>query len=318
MPAKKKLLRRLILAGAAVLLVCALAILFALEPFAMLLPAYALPKREEGELRLHFLDVGQGDCTLIEFPDGEVLAVDGGDGSFSCTNKLARYLKALSPARLSLLVTHADVDHFGAFPFLLKEFEVETCYLPLLPVENAAYSELLSALGEARCKTDVLTRYDRMEKKEGYLVCLSPRSQEEDDENDTSTVLYLNFGGVRILLCGDISSSREKLLLREYALMPGIFNSGDCAVDLDKIDILKAPHHGSEGSSSLEFLSLLRPQSLIVTCGKDNGYHFPKGGALENFRAASPEGKIYRTDEQGDIIVSVKDASYSVLAREEL
>ncbi len=318
MPAKKRLLKRLILAGVAVLLVCALAVLFAIEPFAMLLPAYALPKREEGELRLHFLDVGQGDCTLIEFPDGEVLAVDGGDGSFSCTNKIARYLKALSPARLSLLVTHADVDHFGAFPFLLKEFEVQTCYLPLLPEENAAYLELLSAVEEAGCTTDVLTRYDRMEKEGGYLVCLSPRSKEEDDANDTSTVLYLAFGGVKILLCGDISSSREKLLLREYALMTGIFDSGDCTVDLDGIDILKAPHHGSENSSSREFLDLLRPQTFIVSCGRDNGYHFPKGGALENFRAASPEGKIYRTDELGDVIVSVKDASYTVSSREEL
>ena len=92
----------------------------------------------------------------------------------------------------------------------------------------------------------------------------------------------------------------------------------DPKVDLDGIDILKAPHHGSENSSSQEFLDLLRPQSFIVSCGRDNGYHFPKGGALGNFRAASPEGKIYRTDELGDVIVSVKDASYTVSSREEL
>lgn len=304
--------------GAALLLGLTLALLFALLPFSVFLPAYAFPAREEGETRLHFLDVGQGDCTAVEFADGEVLVVDAGDGSFFHNNKILRYIKGLRPTRLSLLLTHADADHYGGFRALLRSFDVETLYLPLYPAEGEEYSALLEQAEREGCAAEHITRYGKIEGEGGYAVCISPRSEEETDDNDASTVLYLNFGGVTALLCGDISSAREKLLVREYALTPDIFDSGDCTVRAEEIDILKAPHHGSSDASSQEFLELLRPENYIVSCGRDNGYRFPAGEALARFRAASPDGNIYRTDELGDIVVRIANGSYTISAREEL
>lgn len=307
-------LKKTILLAASVLSVLLLGLLAYLVPFSRFLPAFRIPQREKGELRLHFLSVGQGDCTLIEFEE-ELLVVDGGDGSFSAENKLIRYIKGLHPQRISLLLTHADMDHYGGFSALCEEFEIAQCYLPVLSSENERYQKFLAEIEREGCGTATLTRYDKIEKAGGYLVCISPRSGGETDENDSSAVLYLDFGGITALLCGDISEAREQLLLREYALMEGIFDSGNCKVTLKDIDILKAPHHASAYSSSKEFLELLRPQSYIVSCGKDNLYKHPAGEALERFRAASPDGKIYRVDELGDVIVSVKNASYTVNTR---
>ena len=82
-------------------------------PLTSLLPAYKIAAREEGELRVHFLDVGQGDCTIVEFPSGDAVVIDAGDGSFTNRNHTVRYLKALAPKRLTMILTHADADHYG-------------------------------------------------------------------------------------------------------------------------------------------------------------------------------------------------------------
>ena len=312
---KKFPYKKLIVAGVALFAVLLSALLAYFVPVYLFLPAYAIPAREEGEFRLHFLDVGQGDCTVAEFSDGEVLVVDGGDGSFGARNKILRYLKGLRPRAVSLLLTHADADHYGGLTALCKNFDIERCYLPVLSSEAEDYLEFLAAVEREGCETDTLTRYGKIVKEDGYLVCISPYLAGEEDENDSSTVLYFDFGGVTALLCGDISETREKRLVREYTGIEGIFDSGECTVRLDGIDILKAPHHASAYSSSEEFLELLRPQTYIVSCGADNAYKHPSGEALARFREASPGGEIYRTDELGDVIVSVKHGSYTVSAR---
>ncbi len=310
--------RRLILAlsGAAAVLLCAL--LCYLIPPRALLPAAPIPARAEGELRLHFLGVGQGDCTVAEFADGELLVIDGGSGAYFTENKIVRYLKGLHPRRISLLLTHADIDHYGGFKDLFAAFDVAACYLPAIPMaENKRYGELLAAAEKEGCEIGTLSRYDAIEGAGGYLVCISPRSSEEEniEENDASTVLYCDLGGVTALLCGDISARREKLLVREYSLLEGIFDSGGHAVRLENINILKTSHHGSEDASSEEFLRLLCPEVGVLSCGRDNSYKHPAAEALARFRACSPEGKIYRTDELGDVIVSIKDAGYTVTVR---
>ena len=81
----------------ALLLVAVVALVHMFVPLSSLLPAYKLAAREEGELRVHFLDVGQGDCTIVEFPSGEAVVIDAGDGSFINRNHTVRYLKALAP-----------------------------------------------------------------------------------------------------------------------------------------------------------------------------------------------------------------------------
>lgn len=313
---KKFPAKRVILSGAALLFVALVCLLQAFLPFGALFSAASVPAREEGETRLHFLDVGQGDCTIVEFSDGELLVVDGGAGDYWEKIKLVRYVKGLHAEKISLLLTHADRDHYGGLTALLGAFEIERCYLPQVSSENGSYLAFLDAVEKNGCATAALSRYDSIRRDGAYLVCLSLLPTEETDENDASTVLYFNSYGVRALLCGDITSSCERQLLREYGTDGSHFQSGDLTVDLQGIDVLKAAHHGSAGSSSAEWLQLLRPDVLLVSCGAGNSYGLPAGEALARFRTCSPEGKIYRTDEAGDVIVSIKDGGYTVGTRE--
>lgn len=304
--ARRRLIVRICAAVTAVVLLAAVTGFF---PLNALLPAAAVGEREEGELRLHFLDVGQGDCTIVEFPTGKVLVVDAGDGSFSERNKLIRYLKGLAPASVSMLLTHADADHYGGFQELLEVFGAETFYLPLYDSSAEGYRALLGAIEGKGCKTERLTRYGLIEDGSGaYCVCLSPRLSELPDENESSATLYLSYGGVRALLCADITAEREELLLGEYGLMEGIFDVGDRKVVLNDIEILKVAHHGSASSSSEEWISLLSPETAIVSCGAGNLYGHPAPSALHALR----DSRIYRLDELGDVVIGIGGGSYRV------
>lgn len=314
---KRRLVLRAVSAAGVAILLAAIALINAFLPFRSLLPAYALPARREGELRLHFLDVGQGDCTIAEFPDGEVLVIDAGDGSWENDNKLVRYLKALSPASLTLLSTHADGDHCGGFATVLSLFGVDRVYLPALPADTARYRAFAAGAARSGAEVSVIKRYDRIVNASGaYAVCISPYSAGETDENEASAVLYLRYAGVSALLCGDVTAAREARLIAEYALDETLFDSGGYAVRLDETDILKAAHHGSADSSSAEWLSLLDAETAIVSCGRGNGYAHPSGGAIARLRESGAE--VYRTDESGDLMITISDGSYSVLQRSKI
>ena len=289
----------------------AVSLFFYLVPFRALLPAAALPSREEGEMRLHFLSVGQGDCTIAEFPDGDALVIDAGDGSFASNNELVRYLKGLDVSALTLVATHADVDHFGGFSEILRLFEVEKVWLPVLGAQTDAYARFLAAVEREGCETDTLVRYDVITRPSGaYFVCISPHASGETDENESSATLFFSYGGVEALLCSDMSTARENDLLGELALGEDIFDSGEYAVRLRETDILKVAHHGSAGASGEEWLSCLSPETAILSCGAGNAYRHPAGETLA--RLAQAGAQIYRTDELGHIIVHIGDGGYTV------
>ncbi len=293
----------------AFLLAVAVALVHVFVPLTSLLPAYTMAAREEGELRVHFLDVGQGDCTLVEFPSGEVLVIDAGDGSFINRSHTVRYLKALAPRKTIMLLTHADADHYGGFEPLLKAFGADTFYLPALGEDTPEYEALLAAVRKSGCKADEMTRYDVIADGSGaYLACLFPRSMEEGEGNETSLVLYLSYEGVGVMLAGDISAAVERRLVGENALMPGIFDSGEYRVRLEETDILKLSHHGSAYSSCEEWLKLLSPAKAVVSAGRGNEFSHPSPEALA--RAAAAGAEIYRTDELGDIVLHIKKGGY--------
>lgn len=306
---KRAFVKPLTVAAVALAAIIGLTIFHSFIPFRSLLSAYDLPVRQEGELRIHFVDVGQGDCTIVEFPEGNVLVIDAGDGSWNHTNKLVRYLKGLAPSAVSMLATHADSDHIGGFSALLALFGADTFYLPAVETQSKIYTKLIDGIENAGCQTCTLSRYQTIGDDSGaYAVCLSPYSLGETDENDASVVLYLVYEGVSCVFCGDISSVREKKLVREYALDGTLFDSGNYAVNLAGVDILKVAHHGSAYSSSEEWISLLQPSVSVISCGQGNGYSHPAGEAV----ARLAQSEIYRTDELGDVMICIRESGYSV------
>ena len=288
-----------------------IALLHLFVPLSSLLPAERMEPREEGELRVHFLDVGQGDCTVIEFPSGDVVLIDAGDGSFFNRIHTVRYLKALAPAHLTMILTHADADHYGGFEALVQAFGADAFYLPAAGEDAPGYAALLDAVERSGAETGVMTRYGVIADRSGaYLACISPRSLDDEEGNEASSVFYLRYEGVGVMLAGDISSAVERRLVRENALLEGIFDCGDFRVRPEETEILKVSHHGSAYSSCTEWLSLLSPEAAVVSCGAGNSFSHPSPEALGRISAVGAE--IYRTDELGDVIVGIHEGGYTL------
>ncbi len=307
---RRRLIKKLVLYFSSAAAVLVIAILSYFFPYRDLLPALAIPMRGEGETRIHFIDVGEGDATLVEFASGDALLIDAGCGDFLGAQKILRYLRGVNFRTLSVVATHSDGDHCGGISEVLKKFKAEKLYLPVIPAETGAYQRMLDAAEKKDIPLGELTRYDTIEDSSGaYIVCLSPHAIDETDENDASALLYMNVEGVNLLFGADISSVRERRLLDEFALDPTIFDSGDCKVDLTNIDILRVSHHGSAYSSDGEWLRLLNAEMAVISCGEDNRYAHPSEEAVGRLAANTKE--IYRTDEVGDIVVTISNGTYS-------
>ena len=169
----------------------------------------------------------------------------------------------------------------------------------------------VSAAEKRGAEIKTAKRYEVLDYGGAYVSILSPYSQGETDGNEASTVLYLRYGEFSALFTADMNAKREEKLRQEYAVMPEIFDRGDYTVRLEDIDVRKVAHHGSDASSSADWLGLIKPAVSVISCGKGNPYGHPSGGALQ--RLADCGSKIYRTDELGDILVSAfPDGNYEV------
>ncbi|MDE5548317.1 MAG: MBL fold metallo-hydrolase, partial [Clostridia bacterium] len=285
-------------------------------PLRTLLPAYSVAKRKEGELRLHFLSVGQGDSTIVEFPDGEIVIVDAGNGSYENENHIYRYLKALQPTAVSIVVTHAESDHFGGFARICKDFPIERAYLPALSSSLSVYSDFLESVSASGAEQITLLRRVLITNPSGaFIACISPNGGEAIDRNEDSAVLYVSYQGVNALLAGDIGEKRESALLREYAVAPDAFDYGTRPVRLEDTHILKVSHHGSASSSSEEWLKALGAEVAVVSSGKGNSYAHPAADAMQ--RLSDAGAQIYRTDELNDIMITVADGGIPYRTRTE-
>lgn len=295
----------------AVLLLAAYVLFVSFLPLRTLLPAYPVAARGDGELRLHFLSVGQGDATIVEFPDGEIVVVDAGDGGYENANHIFRYIKALKPTGVSIVATHADLDHYGGFARICEDFSVSRAYLPAIGSERSTYSDFLKSVSASGAETVTMLRRVLIENSSGaFIACISPNGGEAIDENENSSVLFVSYQGVNALLAGDIGEERESALLREYALAPDAFDHEARPVRLEETNILKVSHHGSASSSSQAWLKALGAEVAVVSAGRGNGYGHPTADAMGRLHGAGAQ--IYRTDELGDIMITVAGGAYAL------
>ncbi len=313
---KEKLFKRVALCIFAVLLL-------ALVTFSFFVPPeswryyFAKPKvgkRGVGELRIHFIDVGQGDCTLIELPDGKRMLIDGGDDSGKTKKSVMRYLNALDIQTLDyLVVTHTDGDHCGSLEEVFRYKKVLNAYIPRsFAAADVEYAETYAAAVREGC-TIIEPSLDIRLSTEAYtLAFLYPYAREAQDgveleENERSAVLWVDYQGVSALFCGDAPSRVEKWLVEDDQL--GLF--ANLGVTLSDTEILKVAHHGSKESTSQKLLDYLGVESAVVSCGKENGYGHPSKEALDRLLAAGAE--VYRTDLQGHILATIQaNGSYRI------
>ena len=304
--------------GALILLIVVLVLLVALCTFSAFVPpdtwAYyvALPQvesRNDGELKIHFLDVGQGDSTLIQLPDGKTMLIDGGNGGANATKSMLRYLNACKIDAIDYLVlTHADADHCGGLARLLELKEVRAAYIPAsAPETNGEYAAFYQKMMESGCSWQFVSRDVRIQNVEyGYrFEFLYPYQtngeyeDSDDDKNENSAVIWLDYQGVSTLFTGDAPAYVEELLMEQDQL--DFFKLRE--VDLRSTEILKVSHHGSADGTSAKFLEYLGLETAVISCGANNAYGHPNSSVLGRLQLAG--ATTYRTDINGHVCVTV-------------
>ena len=242
------------------------------------------------ELRVVFLDIGQGDAILIQTPKQNIL-IDGGPDK-NIVRKLDQYIP-LTKRHIDLMIlTHPDGDHLVGLVEVLRRWSVGAVAESGMKSLNPAYIEFNSLIESKNIKRYIINTPQKMFLKDGLsLDFLWPFSKEliEDNEGDCnflSLVAILDYDDNDFLLTGDATEeTEEELMLRGLKL---------------KVDVLKAGHHGSKYSSGIDFLEQVDPEYAIISVGENNNFGHPSLRVLDNFRKIGT--KVLRTDKKGDII----------------
>ncbi|MDA1348797.1 MAG: MBL fold metallo-hydrolase [Chloroflexi bacterium] len=229
-------------------------------------------------LTVHFIDVGQGDATLIVAQNGESMLIDGG----LSRERIRDRLTALGVTDLdAVLATHPDADHIGGLIEVLEMFDVERFYWNGQTRETLTYLELMAA-AEAEATLTVSRRGDTIPLGDLTVKVLHP-SALSGDSNVDSIVVEVSCGTVEILLTGDAESPSEAEMLG--------------ASVLSDIDLYKVGHHGSKTSTSAEFLARIAPEFGVISAGQRNQYGHPDGEVVDRLTTAGVD--LWMTDVSG-------------------
>ena len=252
-----------------------------------LLFAYIFPK----PMTITFLDVGQGDCALIQCPNGFTMLIDGG-GSITYPVGDEVVAKALLWKNIreidAVVATHSDSDHILGLMEIMDD--VKIVQLIINPVEEEDYEELLSLAHIYGISIDKSDKVTIDQGEELHIEFVYPNSRQKYlDPNNSSVVIKMEYRGQDFLFMGDLGAEGEKILLEE---------GGDL-----KSNFIKIGHHGSSTSTSKEFIERVNPTYAIISVGENNQFGHPNKEVVDLLEAKNIE--ILRTDLQGAIEVKV-------------
>ncbi|AUS88304.1 competence protein [Lysinibacillus sp. YS11] len=256
-----------------------------------------IPVTAGHEMQVHFIDVGQGDSILIESPSGKTMLIDG--GVKGAGQQIVSYLKELGIDKLDIVVaTHPDADHIGGLIPVLDNMTIEQFYDSGKVHTSQTFEEMLTRIDEKNIPYHVPKIGDDIEFDKDVNVKVLNANDQATDNNDASIVLKMTYGNVSFLLTGDAGVALEKEML-QYDV---------------KATVLKAGHHGSNTSSSEEFIQAVKPEVTILSYGEDNKYGHPHAEIVDRLQAIG--SKIYATADLGTITVSTDGVNYTVNGKE--
>ena len=288
-------------------------------------PAPTEPGVANGELLVHFVDVGQGDCIILQFPDGKNMVIDGGPRS--AKNAVLAYIKAYDITDFEyLMLTHTDEDHCGSIDDIINSTNVKNMFVPGVTTEQittAVYRQFNEAvdneLKEVEGAQEQISAPGVIVSSDyGYQIEIivpeadyheEVRSSNAELINSVSPIMFLTFGDKKICFTGDSNELNEPIFLEKIR---SIDRTGDGTVDEEDLawydcDILKVAHHGSETSSTQAFLDVVKPEIAVIQAGEGNKYGHPTPEALSRLENTvltdgTKGAEIYCTIDYGSVV----------------
>lgn len=289
------------------------------------------PAPGNGNLNIYFLDIGQGDCIFIIYPDGKTMIIDAGENKSYVKDKISAAAKKLNIEEFDyLLLTHADADHAGSMKYVFDNFKIKKVFRPNVHSTKAEaaslreglnpkkinggvtqssatyYNFLYSIQTEEGCEEEIFNfesdfsgTYTTGETSLEYTFdFLTPTAERTEifysNANDYSPIVNLSYNGVNVCLTGDAEAKAEQEYLSVYG-------------SKYDYDVLKVGHHGALTSTSQGFLNAVKPEYAVISCGTGNKYNHPRQGILDRLNAL--KCKVFRTDTNGDILLSISSES---------
>ena len=243
--------------------------------------------KPEGTLEVHYIDVGQGDATLIKCGSHAML-IDGGNNNKGTTVQL--YLKKQGVESLDYVIgTHPDADHIGGLDVIVYKYNCEKVIMPDYEKDTKTYQELVDVIHDKNMKITYPVVGEQYALGEAKFTIIAPNSNSYGgNANDYSVAILLEYGKNRFLFTGDAEEASEAEMLTN-------------GIDISA-DVYKVAHHGSRSASTQEFLNAVHPKYAVISCGEGNSYGHPHAEVLNRLRSMGVE--VFRTDEQGSIIAS--------------
>jgi len=237
----------------------------------------------DGEMEVHFIDVGQADCALLA-SGGHFMLIDGGNNDDA--EHIVTYLQNAGVKKLDLVVgTHPHEDHIGSLDAAIEAFDIGAVYMPDVSADTETYRDVLDAVKGKGLQVQHPVPGDVLDFN-GLPVEIFGPVKEYSNLNNHSIVLRVSVGETAFLFTGDVEIEGEYDILEQ-------------GFDISA-DVLKVSHHGSSGSSVEEFLAYIDADYAVISVGEGNIYDHPEAVTLKRLQNYGME--IFRTDEQGTIV----------------
>ena len=234
-------------------------------------------------LRVNYIDVGQGDSIFIQLPNKETMLIDAGE-AYEADNVI-NYLNNLGIKKIDYVVgTHPHTDHIGGLEEVINTFDVGSIYMPKVSSNSKTFEDLLTTISNKGLKVKtaksgvVVLSEDNLK-----LEFIAPNSDNYSNLNNYSAVLKLTYLDNTFLFMGDAETLSED----------------EITSDVDA-DVIKVGHHGSDSSSSVEFVKKVSPEYAIIMVGEGNSYNHPYQSIIDRYESVG--AKVLRTDLDGNIV----------------
>ncbi len=243
--------------------------------------------------KIVFCNVGQGDAAYIRINNETDVLIDAGPDK-SVLSCLGKYMPFWDRKIEMAFLSHPNNDHYNGYFFIADRYKIDRFITVNTAIMSKSYKKLLKILSNKRIPVLFKTSGDKVLVNNGHFkLYWPPKDFNSSNDNDFSSVILFELRGIRLLFTGDASPFVMSRLSHG---------------SIDKIDILKIPHHGSKNGLTKKFLDLADPEVAVISVGKNNSYGHPSNIVLDMLKAKNIN--IRRTDEEGDIVFKIPNYKY--------